>query len=91
VQREINEKRQELLAKEESLRLVLKVKATSHVTKGVATGTWRVDLRLRADRACFATRIVACCARGLQRRSIPRGVELFQRARSLKISCLFLK
>jgi len=34
VQREINEKRQELLAKEESLRLVSKVKATCHVTKG---------------------------------------------------------
>jgi hypothetical protein len=34
VQREINEKRQELLAKEESLRLVSKVKARCHVTKG---------------------------------------------------------
>lgn len=34
MQREINEKRQELLAKEESLRLVSKVKARCHVTKG---------------------------------------------------------
>lgn len=67
MQREINEKRQELLAKEESLRFVSKVKATCHVTKGVATGTWRVDLRLRAHRASSVTRIVACCARGLQR------------------------
>ncbi len=34
MQREINEKRQELLAKEESLRWVSGVKATCHVTKG---------------------------------------------------------
>jgi hypothetical protein len=77
VQREINEKRQELLAKEESLRLVSKVKATCYVTKRVTTGTWRADLRLRADGTSSATRIVACCARGLQRRSIPRDVDCF--------------
>jgi hypothetical protein len=59
VQREINEKRQELLAKEESLRFVFKVKAMGHVTKEVATGTWRVDLRLKARKGSSATRIVA--------------------------------
>jgi hypothetical protein len=92
VQREINEKRQELLAKEESLRFVFKVKATCHVTKEVATGTWRVDLQLRDHRASSATRIVACCARGLQRDVVyPEALIVSACTLVENFSCLFLK
>ena len=56
VQREINEKRQELLAKEESLRLVLVEKLAFWFAKKTA-GTWRVDSRHRVLRATSVTRL----------------------------------
>lgn len=55
VQREINEKRQELLAKEESLRLVI-YGVTPRVSDSCFAGTWRADLLPRAPRASSGIR-----------------------------------